>query len=227
MAPPTAANVDWNSTSGSHTAITPSTSPALNALVKARTTSVFADAVTSGVSRRCRGSGSSLSGFVRQAHGGERLRPFAEVLHPNDQSTAEGGHLVIHRLVDLQSAALAASVVAKPGRDTVTDVDELLRLQPQLVERLVQPLPEALDLLRSLARVRALALGKHPLDMRIEGLDRSAEVAPVVCRDEGAGFVDVLLRHRSSIRRCSGFRRERPAPTARRLRELGHGRRTL
>ena len=95
---------------------------------------------------------------------------------------------MVHLLVDLQPAPLPPPVVAKPGRDVVTGIDEFLRFQPQLVERLVEPLPEAPDLVRSPARVRALALGQHPLDLGIKGLNRRIEVTPVVCRDEGSGL---------------------------------------
>ena len=82
--------------------------------------------------------------------------------------------------LDLYPALLTATVEAQAGRHALAGVQELLRLQPQLVERLVDPLPEAPDLVRAPAGVGALALGEHPVDLGIEGLHRGVVVAPVV-----------------------------------------------
>jgi len=108
---------------------------------------------------------------------------------------AEGYDLVVELRIDLEAASLASPEVAKPGRHPVTGVDELLRFQPQLLERLVQPLPEADDLGRPSAGVRPLACGEHPLDLGIKRLDGGVEVTPVVGRNEISGFLDILLRH--------------------------------
>jgi hypothetical protein len=117
----------------------------------------------------------------------------------------EGRDLVVHLSLDRCPACLASPVVAKPGRDAVTGIDELLRVQPQLLERFVKPLPEALDLVGTSARVRPLAPREHPLDLGIKGLHGGVEVTPVVGRDEIAGHVHVLLGHRSQyVGRCRG-----------------------
>jgi hypothetical protein len=78
----------------------------------------------------------------------------------------------------------------------VTGVHGFLRVEPQLIERLVKSLPEALHLVRTSARVGPLERGKHPLDLGVEELDGGVEVTPVVGRYETLGLVDVLLRHR-------------------------------
>src|SRR5205085_12362343 len=123
----------------------------------------------------------------------ERLTPIGEVLDPDHPLATEGRHLVVQLGLDLQSAPPPVPVVTQPCRDTVAAVDELLRLEPQLLERVVEPFPEAPDLVRSDARVRALALWQHPLNLRVEPADRGVEVAPVVGPDEVPDLVEVGL----------------------------------
>ena len=83
----------------------------------------------------------------------EGLGPLAEVLEADNLAVPESRHLVVHLFVDLNPAQLAPTVVAQPGRDAVTGINVFLRAQLQLVERLVQPFPEAPDLVRAAARV--------------------------------------------------------------------------
>jgi hypothetical protein len=136
--------------------------------------------------------------LFREAGGLEGLRPFAEILDSHHPSSAEGHDLVVQLFVYLCPASLASSVVAKPGRHLVPSIDKLLRFQPQLRERFVKSLPKVLDLVRTLARVKTLARGEHPLDLRIKGLNGGVEVTTVVGLDEISGFVDVLLRNTPS-----------------------------
>src|SRR5439155_2324546 len=129
--------------------------------------------------RRERSGGRGASALLWQPHGFEGLGPFAEVLDSHHPSSAEGHDLVVQLFVDLCPASLASSVVAKPSRHPVTGIDKLLRLQPQPRERFVEPLPKALDLVRTLAGVKTLAWGEHPLDLRIKGLNGGVEVTAV------------------------------------------------
>src|SRR5207248_10054466 len=116
-----------------------------------------------------------------------------EVLDPHHPAVTEGRHLVVELRVDLNAAPPALPAMAKPRRHPVPGVDPLLWLQLQLLERLVDPFPEALHLVRPPARVRRLARREHPLDLGIELLDGCVEVAPVVRLDEIPGLCDVLL----------------------------------
>jgi hypothetical protein len=126
----------------------------------------------------------------------ERLGPTRDVLEPHHRSVAEGGDLVVHLCLDLHPAALSAPVVAQPHGHAVTGVDELLWIEPQLLEGLVEPLPEADDRPWANAGVGSLVRGQHPLDLGVEMLDRGVEVTAVVGLYEVARPVDVLLRHR-------------------------------
>lgn len=125
----------------------------------------------------------------------EGAGPVGEVLNPHHRSVTERGDLVVHLRVELGPAPPASSVKAKPDRHEVTGIHEFLRLEPQLLERLVKPLPETLDLLRASARVRPLERGKHPFDLGVEEPDGGVKVAPVVVGDEVTGLDDVLLGH--------------------------------
>jgi hypothetical protein len=105
------------------------------------------------------------------------------------------GDLVVQLRVHLQPPSLAPPVVAEPDRHAVTGVDGLLRFERQFVERLVEPFPEAPDLLWASTGVRSLQGGKHPIDLGVEEIDGRVEVTSVVGRYEIHGLVDVLLRH--------------------------------
>src|SRR4051794_40394404 len=133
--------------------------------------------------------------LLRQPRGFEGFGPVGEVLHPHDRPILEGGDLVVQLLVDLDPAFLASSAVAKPGRHAVTGIDELLRGQPEVVERFVEPLPEAPDLIRTPRGVGALLLGEHPVDLGIKPLDGGVEVTAGVWRHENPGVFDGFLPH--------------------------------
>jgi hypothetical protein len=101
---------------------------------------------------------------------------------------------VVELTVDHHPAPPALSVVEEPDRYAVAGVHDLLGVEAQLVERLVEPLPEAPDRTRTRAGVGPLVLRKDPLDVGVEVLDGGVEVTTVVSRDEVRCLVDVLLR---------------------------------
>ena len=80
----------------------------------------------------------------------------------------EGRHLVVHLGFDLDAAFFASAVVAQPGGHVVAGGDELLRFEPQLLHRLVDPFEEPNDLFDAPAGVRALVRRQHPVDLGIE-----------------------------------------------------------
>src|SRR4029453_14063604 len=95
----------------------------------------------------------------------------------------------------------------------IAPVHVLLRPELKLVEGVVHALPEAPDLEVAHARVGALVIGKHPLDVGIAVLERRVEVAPVVRLDVVPGLVDVLLGHsQAQFYRFGGDRRAAAAP---------------
>src|SRR3954465_1661644 len=84
----------------------------------------------------------------------ERPTPFGEVLDPDHPLAAERRDLVVQLGLDLQPAPPPVPVVTQPRRDPVASVDELLRLEPQLLEGVVEPLPNAPHLLAAAPTAR-------------------------------------------------------------------------